>query len=106
MIEIPAPSSWIFARAISAHSRPIEYDFNPSAHAASGFRLYAPKRLDHFHNEINVDVLDGQGAKHRRYVGGERISPLLAVFFVSPAYFMRADVGLGALVECHGVCGR
>ena len=60
-----APSRRIFARSITAHFCPIEYDFNSSAHATSSFRLFAPKWLDHLHDKINVDVLDRNGTKDR-----------------------------------------
>jgi hypothetical protein len=99
MAEMTSPTSRIFAGSIATHFCPIQDDFDAPTQPARGFSLLTPNWLEHLKKMIGVDVLHGNRAEHRRSVAGPRISPLLPMFFVFPADFVRADVDLGAVTE-------
>ena len=48
---------------------------------------------------VGIDCLHRNAAEDWRNVRGNRVTPLLTMFFVFPAYFMRTDVSFGALIE-------
>lgn len=72
VLEMTAPARRVVAGSVSARRRPIEDAFDTTAHAASGFWLFGPDRLDRLENQTNIYRLHGQRAKCRVGVSFER----------------------------------
>src|SRR5262245_14322846 len=102
---MPPPTRRVLAIPKTARLGPIEHRLDPPAHSHSGFGLSCPQRLDCLHHHAYVDLAHWHRSKLRRYVGGERVLPLLPMFGVAPSYRVGLYVGAGTIVECHRACG-
>src|SRR5262249_17054081 len=105
VVEVPAPSGRVLARAIAAHLGPVEHSFHAPAHPRGCLGLPGPDRFEHLEHEPGIDCRHRQLADHRAHVGGERVLPLLAMLRVSPPRFVGVDVCSCTVGERHRLCG-
>ena len=55
LVEMTAPAGGVFTLAIAAHGCPIENGFNSAPNAARALGHLVPDRLEHLHDECNID---------------------------------------------------
>src|SRR5262249_51594066 len=101
LIEAPAPSGWVLARAISAHLRPIQDGLDTPADAARSLGLRRPDRLQDPEHERSIDDLHRETANDGLGIGGERRLPLRRMLGVAPAGSMAGNVPCGAFFESY-----
>lgn len=99
MIKVPSPPGRVFALVAFANGGPIQNAVDPSTQPRRGFRLGAPKRLQHLRHQLGVDITDWGRDKNWRCVGCDCGLPLRSMLLAFPGAASRLDVCRGALVE-------
>src|SRR2546423_14728365 len=96
-----APTRGVLAFAVAASRRPIQHSLNSATHPARRFGLLRPDRLDGFHDEADIDYLDGGIAEMRAHKCSECRRPLAPVLRVAPARLMGRHSDTTPALEDH-----
>src|SRR5215472_5915552 len=102
---MPPPPRRIFALPISACRRPIEDRFDSPAHPARGFGFIGPYRLQHTHDETDVDGLHGNVANRWVDINFQCFQPLASMFRIAPPVMVRLEKGGSTLAKGHRLGG-
>jgi hypothetical protein len=102
--KVSASTGRVFALTMITDCRPIQNTFEAALEAASCFGCLIPDRFQDFQYEAGINGTYRQVAKNGIGLGLKGACPLVGIFAVFPAQFVRLDVSLGTLPECHGSC--
>jgi hypothetical protein len=89
IIGLATPAGWILP--VAKASGPVEDTLDAAAQPARGLQPRAPDRLQHLHNEPDIDRLHRQVAEDRASVRVQGVDPLGLMFGVAPARLVRRD---------------
>src|SRR5262245_42240705 len=99
MLQVIIPSRWVVTAPQLANRGPAQYRFQPAPHAAGGLRHLTPDRLQHLHDQRQIDLRNRQPPNGRVHILRERLIPLCRRCR-RPSRFMACNVIASALFEC------
>ena len=100
VLQVPAPSGWVLARAPAACRCVVQHRLKAPAYARCCLGLLTPDRLEHAHHIAHGNCAHRHAAQHGESIGIQRVAPLLPVLGIAPAICVRCDIGRRNLRKC------
>src|SRR6516165_6504844 len=94
LVEMTLPLRRVFASPIAARLGPIEHRFDSSANACGGLRFCGPDRLEHFHDQGDIDRPPRRWTEHWTDICSMSCCTMPDLLLILPRVRMRFYVGL------------